>query len=110
MRSASSICSTRWMPVMVIWLGTMSLIEVALFLRQFLEQLLHLRIGQKLGHVRLEDFGEMGGQHGRRIDDGVALDRRFLLERGVDPGRRQAEGRLGGVDAGKLSPGRRPGP
>ena len=35
------------------------------------------------------------------VDDGVTLDRGLLLQRGVDPGRRQAEGRLGGVRAGQ---------
>lgn len=41
-------------------------------------------------------------EHGRGVDDGVALERGLFLEAGIDPGRGQAEGRLGGVDAGHL--------
>ncbi len=44
----------------------------------------------------------MRRQHGRGIDHGVALERRLFLLRDVDPGRRQAEGRLGGVNAGQV--------
>ena len=44
----------------------------------------------------------MRGQHGGGIDHGVALHRGLFLERGLDPGRRQAEGRLGGVGAGQV--------
>ncbi len=77
--------------------------QFGLLLRQILQQLLHLAIGQQVGHVGLEQFGEMRRQHGRGIDDGIALQRRFFLQRGIDPGRRQAEGRLGGVDAGHVT-------
>ena len=44
----------------------------------------------------------MGGEHGRGIDHGVALDRSLLLERGVDPGGRQPERGLGRMDAGQV--------
>ena len=43
----------------------------------------------------------MGREHGRGVHHRVALDRGFFLERGIDPGRRQTEGRLGGVSAGQ---------
>ncbi len=42
----------------------------------------------------------MRRQHGGGVDHGVALERRLFLQRGVDPGGRQAERRLDGVDAG----------
>ena len=74
--------------------------QVGLLLRQVLDELVDLRIGEDFGDVGLDQLGQMGREHGRRVDDGVALDGGFLLERGIDPGRRQAEGRLGGVDAG----------
>ena len=64
--------------------------------------LLHLGVGQQLRGVGLEQLGQMRRQHGRGVDHRVALHRRFFLLRDVDPGRRQAEGRLGGVQAGQL--------
>jgi hypothetical protein len=84
--------------------------QLALLLRQVLDQLLHLAVRQQLGHVALERFGEMRREHGRGIDHRVALDRSFLLERRVDPGGGQAKRRLGGVQAGQLHLARRPGP
>ncbi len=42
----------------------------------------------------------MGRKHGGGVDHGIALQRRLFLQAGVDPGRRQSEGRLDGVDAG----------
>jgi hypothetical protein len=42
----------------------------------------------------------MRRQHGGGVDHRVALQRCFFLERGVDPGRRQAKRRLDGVNAG----------
>ena len=42
----------------------------------------------------------MGRQHGGGVDHRVALQRGFLLQRGIDPGRGQPERRLDGVDAG----------
>ena len=44
----------------------------------------------------------MRRQHGRGVDHRVALHRRFFFLRDVDPGGRQAEGGLGGVQAGQL--------
>ena len=73
--------------------------QFGLFLRQLLEQLLHLAIGQQLRHVVLQQFGQMRGQHGGGVHHGVALERGLFLGPGVDPGGRQAEGRLGGVGA-----------
>jgi len=84
--------------------------EVGLLLRQFLDQLMDVRIGQQLGDAGLDELGEMGGKHGRGIDHGVALDRRFLLEGGVDPGGRQPEGRLIGNGGPEAALGRRPDP
>ena len=79
MRSASRICSTRWMPETVIWPGTMSLTSFALLLRQLLEQLLDLGVGQQLGHVALDQFGQMGGEHGGGVDHGIAAERGLFL-------------------------------
>ena len=110
MRSVSRICSTRWMPDTVIWRRHDVLDQLALLLRQFLEELLHLGVGQQVGHVGLEQLGQMGRHHGRGIDDRVALERRLFLQGGIDPGRGQAEGRLGGVEAGQVHLRRRPGP
>ena len=73
--------------------------QFALFLRQVLEQLLHLAVGQEIRHIALEQFGQMRRQNGGGVDHGVAAHRRFFLDAGVDPGRRQSEGRLGGVRA-----------
>ena len=101
-RSARRICSTRWMPETRDQRRHQVLEQFGLFLRQFLEQLLHFAVGQQLRHVALEQFGQVRRQHGGGVDHGVALDRRLFLERGVDPGGRQAEGRLGGVGAGQL--------
>ena len=42
----------------------------------------------------------MGRQHGGGIDHGVTLQRSLFLQRGIDPGGGQAEGRLDGVNAG----------
>ena len=44
------------------------------------------------------------------VDHGVAADRGLLAQVGVDPGRRQAEGRLHRVDGRAASPARRTGP
>ena len=71
--------------------------QLLLVLGNFGEQLLDLGIGQQLGHIGLEHFGEVGREHRRRIDHGVALEGGLVLERSVDPAGRQAEGRLGGV-------------
>ena len=76
--------------------------QLALLLRQFLDELVHLGIGQQLGGVGLEQFGQMRRQHGRGVHHRVALHRRFFFLRDVDPGRGQAERRLGGVQAGQL--------
>ena len=78
----------------------MSLTSSALLLRQFPQQLLHLDIGQAARLIRLEQLGEVRGHHGRRIDDRVTPQRRLFAQRGVDPSRRKAEGRLDGMDAG----------
>ncbi len=61
---------------------------------------MHLAIGQQVRHVVLEQFGEVGREHGRGIDHRITLQCGFLLQGGVDPGSRQSEGRLDGVNAG----------
>ena len=101
-RSFSRSCSTRWMPDTVICAGTMSLTSSPCSFGSSLMQLLHLGVGQQLGGVGLEQLGQMRRQHGRGVHHRVALHRRFFLLRDVDPGRGQAEGRLGGVQAGQL--------
>ena len=53
--------------------------QFGLFLRQFLQELLHLGVGQEVRHVGLDQFGEMRREHGRGIDDRVAFHRRFFL-------------------------------
>ena len=54
--------------------------QFRLFLWQLLQKLLHLAVGQELGHIALDQLGEMRGEHGRGVDDGVALHRGFFLE------------------------------
>ena len=54
--------------------------QLLLFRRQLVEQLLGLRIGQKLAHVGFEDFGQMRGEHGAGIDHGEPLEGGFLLQ------------------------------
>ena len=71
--------------------------QLLLLLRQVLEQLLHLGIGQQVRHVGLQHFGEVRRDHGRGVDDRVALDLGLVAQRRLDPGGGQAEGRLGGV-------------
>ena len=45
---------------------------------------------------------EVGGDHGAGVDDGVAEGVGLLALTGVDPHRRQAEGRIGGARARQL--------
>ncbi len=73
--------------------------QLALLLGQFLDELRHLRVGEQLRYVGLEQLGEVGREHGRGIDHGIALDRGLLLQRRIDPRGGQPERRLGGVDA-----------
>ena len=76
--------------------------QVGLLLWQFLEKLLHFAIGEQLRHVALEQLGQMRGEHGGGVDHRVALHRGFFFQCAVDPCRRQAECRLGGMCAGQL--------
>ncbi len=76
--------------------------EIGLLLRQFLDQLLHLAIGEEVRHVLLQHLGEMRREHGRRVDDRVAAERGFLAQAVVHPGGRQAEGGLDRVQAGQV--------
>ena len=73
--------------------------QLTLILGQILQQLADLAVGQQLGDVGLDQFGEVGRQHGGGVDHGVALHRCVFLERGVDPGGGQAERRFHGVYA-----------
>ena len=73
--------------------------QLGLIFGQFFHELLHLAIGEEVGGVGLQKFGQMGGQHRRGIDDGIAFDRRFFLLRHVDPGRREPECGLDRVNA-----------
>ena len=72
-RSASRICSTRWMPDTVISAGTMSLTSSACSFGRSLSSFVHLAVGQQLRHVGLEQLGQMRRQHGGGVDHGVAL-------------------------------------
>jgi hypothetical protein len=74
--------------------------EFLVLLAQFVEQLLHFRIREKVGHVVLDDLGEVRREHRRGIDDGVAAEGRFLAQAFVDPGRGQPERGFGRVEAG----------
>ena len=42
--------------------------QFALFLRQLLQELLHLAIGQQVAHVVLQELGQVGRQHGGGVD------------------------------------------
>lgn len=62
-----------------------------IFLGQFIEQFLRLGVEQ-VGHVVFHQFGDVRGDHGRRVDDSVAFEMRFLAVLFVDPHGGQAEG------------------
>lgn len=70
--------------------------------RQFVHQLLRLRVGEKLGHVILQDLGQVRDEDRRGIDDRVAAERGFLAEAFLDPGGGEAEGRFACGRAGQL--------
>jgi hypothetical protein len=76
--------------------------EFGLFPRQFLQELLHLRVREEVGHVGLEHFRKVRGHDCRRVHDRIAAQARFLAQALVHPGCGQAEGRLGGVMARQL--------
>ena len=101
MRSLSRRCSTRWMPETEIWLGIDVFEQLLLFLGEAVEQRLHVGVAEQIGDVGLEHFGQVGRDHGRGIDDRIALELGLVAQRRLDPGGGQAEGRLGGVVAGK---------
>ena len=84
--------------------------QLLLLLGQVLQELLHLGVGQQVGHVGLEDLGQVGRQHGRRIDHGIAADRRLLAQRW--PRSRSPAGRRSARSCGGRAapPARRPGP
>ena len=84
--------------------GTMSLTSSPCSFGSSLSSFCTSRVGEQLRHVGLEQLGQMRRQHGRGVDHGVALHRRLFLQRGVDPGGGQAEGRLGGVQCRAASP------
>src|SRR5437899_2499290 len=75
--------------------------RTSVMLREILDQLVKLRIGDQHRYVGLDQLGQVGREHGCRIDYRVALHVRLFLEAGVDPRGRQTKGRLGGVDAGQ---------
>src|SRR5579885_1156414 len=68
--------------------------QLLMGLVELVEQLLRLGIGEQLGHVVLDDLGEMRRHHGLRLDDGVAAKGRLLARGFRRPQRRQAEGGL----------------
>ena len=76
--------------------------QLLLLAGQVVEQLLRLGERQQFRHGLLDDFGEMRGEHARRVHHGAAAQRGFLAQRGVDPQRGQAEGGLGRAFAGYI--------
>ncbi len=76
-----------------------------LLVRQIVQQLLGLGVGEQLRHMVLQHFGQMRGQHRSGIDHGITAERGLLAEGLVDPGGRQPEGRLVGVFAGQIDGG-----
>ena len=76
--------------------------EFAVLLGQLLQELLHLHVREELGHVALDDLGEVGRHDGGGVDHGVAAELRLVAQAVVDPGRRQPEGRLQHMVAGQL--------
>ena len=54
--------------------------QLLVFRRQVVQQFLGFGVGQQLGHMALEHFGQMRGQHGAGIDDGEAAERGFFAQ------------------------------
>ncbi len=68
-------------------------------LRQPVEQTLDLLAAQQFVGMLLDHFRQMRGQHRSLIDYGVAGSQRLILQRGRNPQRGHAEGRLFGRSA-----------
>ena len=62
--------------------------------RDLVQQLLRLRVGEQVGHVVLDDLGQVGRDDGAGIDHGQALEQRLLAVVLLDPHGGQAECRL----------------
>jgi hypothetical protein len=76
--------------------------QLLVFRVEIVEQLLGLGVGQHVGHVVLDDLGQMGGDHRRRIDHREAAERSVLAQDVGDPHRRQPEGGLDRRLAGQV--------
>ncbi|MNT47195.1 hypothetical protein D3C72_1838900 [compost metagenome] len=59
------------------------------------DQRLHFLAAEQFGGVGLQQVGQVGGDHGAGVDHGIAQRLRLVAFAGVDPDRRQAEGRIG---------------
>ncbi len=66
-----------------------------------IEQLLGFLPPEQFGGVGKDQVIEVGGDDGAGIDHRIAHDVRLIAQRGVDPDRRQAEGRILGRRAGQ---------
>ena len=80
-----------------------------MLLRQSVQQLLSLGVGQQLVQVAAHQFGQMGDQHAGQVNHRVALQSGLLALGFADPYRRQTEGRLLGLLALHLGDSRPPG-
>ena len=70
-----------------------------MFVTQFVEKFLYFSIREKFLHIVADHFGQMCRNDGGRVNNGVAAERGFLADPGIDPCCRQAECRLLGVEA-----------
>ena len=71
--------------------------QLLVFLGKIVQQLLRFGVRQQVGHVVLDHFGQMRGDHGGRVDDSIAAERGFLAQGPFDPHGRQPERGLGGL-------------
>ena len=75
--------------------------QLLMFFVQFVQELLGFGVGQKFRHVVLDHFRQMGGDHGRRIDDGIAAEQRLFPVGLLDPHGRKPERGFGRLFTGK---------
>ena len=81
--------------------GNQFLDQLGMALAQAIEQALGFLAGQQFVGMLADDFGQVGGEHGSLIDDGIAGSQRLRLERARNPERGDAESGLAGGSSGQ---------